>query len=89
MGKPYAFNIDSEKEELYRLAEREVNNNLVSIRQKNIQGWVETDYLGMTALKFAIENVDMRQSRDVGSEELKTLAQLDAEIDAYLNTIEG
>lgn len=89
MGKPYAFNIDSEKEELYRLAEREVNNNLVSIRQKNIQGWAETDYLGMTALKFAIENVDMRQSRDVGSEELKTLAQLDAEIDAYLNTIEG
>lgn len=87
MGKPYSFNIDSEKEELYRLAEREVNNNLVSIRQKNIQGWSEVDYLGMTALKFAIENVDMRQNRDVKSEELKTLETLDAEIDAYLNTI--
>lgn len=87
LGKPYSFNIDSDKEELYRLAEREMNNNLVSIRQKNIQGWSETDYLGMTALKFAIENVDMRQNREVKSEELRTLETLDAEIDAYLNTI--
>lgn len=87
LGKPYAFSIDSEKEELYRLAERQVNENLVSIRRKNIEGWTDTDYLGMTALKFAIENVDMRQSREVGSEDLKTLAGLDAEIDAYLNTI--
>ena len=38
MGKPYAFNIDSEKEEMYRLAEREVNDNLVKIRQEKIQG---------------------------------------------------
>ena len=37
MGKPYAFNIDSEKEEMYRLAEREVNDNLVKIRQEKIQ----------------------------------------------------
>lgn len=87
LGKPYSFNIDSEKEELYRLAEREVNNNLVSIRQKNIQGWSEVDYLGMTALKFAIENVDMRQNRDVKSDELKTLEALEAEIDDYLHKI--
>ncbi len=87
LGKPYAFTIDSEKEELYRLAEREVNNNLISIRQKNIQGWTEVDYLGMTALKFAIENVDMKQHREVKSDELKELEALGAEIDAYLNKI--
>lgn len=87
LGKPYSFSIDSEKEELYRLAEREVNNNLVSIRQKNIQGWSEVDYLGMTAFKFAIENLDMRQNRELKSDELKAVEALDAEIDAYLNTI--
>ncbi len=38
MGKPYAFNIDSEKEEMYRLAEREVNDNLVKIRQEEDTG---------------------------------------------------
>ena len=79
LGKPYSFSIDSEKEELYRLAEREVNNNLVSIRQKNIQGWSEVDYLGMTALKFAIENLDMRQNRELKSDELKAVEALDAE----------
>lgn len=87
LGKPYAFTIDSEKEELYRLAEREVNNNLISIRQKNIQGWTEVDYLGMTALKFAIENVDMKQHREVKSDELRELEAFGAEIDAYLNKI--
>lgn len=89
MGKPYGFTIDSEKEELYRLAEREVNNNLISIQQQNIKNWVEVDYLGMTALKFAIENVNLRQSRNVSSDELKSIEQIDAEINSYLNTIKG
>ena len=87
LGKPYSFSIDSEKAELYRLDQREVNNNLVPIRQTNIQGWAEVDYLGMTALKFAIENLDMRQNRELKSDEFKPVEAHDAEIDAYLNTI--
>lgn len=89
MGKAYSFTIDSEKEELYRLAEREVNNNLISIRQQNIKDWSNVDYMGMTALKFAIENVNMRQSHNVDSEELKRIEQTVKEIDDYLNTIVG
>ena len=87
MGKPYAFNIDSEKEEMYRLAQRGGNDNLVKIRQEKIQGWDDTDYLGMTALRFAIENVAMRQSREVGSDDLKALEALGRRIDEYLNTL--
>ena len=67
-GKSYPFNIESGKEEMYRLAEREVNS-----------------YLAMTALKFAIANVGMRQSREVDDEDLRQLEKIGTEIDAYLN----
>lgn len=84
-NKPYSFSIESEKEELYRLAEREVNAYVTSIKQNNFQGWDDLDYLGMAALKFAIANAELRQSREVGSEELKSIERLTAEIDAYLS----
>ena len=52
-GKSYPFNIESGKEEMYRLAEREVNSYLALIKQQNIKNWNDQDYLSMTALKFA------------------------------------
>ena len=72
-GKSYPFNIESGKEEMYRLAEREVNSYLALIKQQNIKNWNDQDYLSMTALKFAIANVGMRQSREVDSEDLRQL----------------
>lgn len=88
-GKSYSLQIESEKEEVYRLAEREVNNYLALIKQNNFRNWTEQDYLSMAALKFAIANVDLRQSREVGSEELRRLEELGSEVDAYLNDLEG
>lgn len=85
-GKSYSFKIESEKEELYRLAEREVNSYVASIKQNNFQGWTDQDYLGMAALKFAIANADMRQSREIGDDDVKQLERLSDQIDAYLNT---
>ena len=87
-GKSYPFNIESGKEEMYRLAEREVNNYLAAIKQNNFKNWTDQDYLSMAALKFAIANVDMRQSRELGDEDLKHLGRLGEEIDAYLNTLQ-
>lgn len=84
-GKSYSFKIESEKEELYRLAEREVNNYVASIKQNNFQGWTDQDYLVMAALKFAITTTDMRQSREVSDDERKRLERLSNEIDIYLN----
>lgn len=72
-GKSYPFNIESGKEEMYRLAEREVNSYLALIKQQNIKNWNDQDYLSMTALKFAIANVGMRQSREVDDEDLRQL----------------
>ena len=39
----------------------------------------------MAALKFAIANVGMRQSRELDNEDLRRLEAVGAEIDAYLN----
>ena len=84
-GKSYSFKIESEKEELYRLAE---NQYVASIKQNNFQGWTDQDYLGMAALKFAIALLDLKQSREVGDEDLKRLTALDNELDRYLNALE-
>ena len=84
-GKSYSLNIESEREEVYRLAEREVNNYLAQIKQQNIKNWNDQDYLSMTALKFAIANVGMRQSREVDNEDLRQREKIGTEIDAYLN----
>ena len=87
-GKSYSLNIESEKEEVYRLAEREVNSYLALIKQQNIKNWNDQDYLSMTALKFAIANVGMRQSREVDDEDVRQLERLGEELDAYLNTLQ-
>ena len=41
-GKSYPFNIESGKEEIYRLAEREVNNYLALIKQQNIKNCLQS-----------------------------------------------
>lgn len=84
-GKSYPLNIESGKEEVYRLAEREINDYLVQIRQNNFRGWSDQDYVAMAALKFAIAGIALRQSREVGGEELRRLETLSDRIDAYLN----
>ncbi len=84
-GKSYPLNIESGKEEVYRLAEREVNAYLAQIKQNNFRSWTDQDYVAMAALKFAIANVALRQSREVGGEDLRKLEALADEIDTYLN----
>lgn len=87
-GKSYPLNIESGKEEVYRLAEREVNAYLAQIKQNNFRSWTDQDYIAMAALKFAIAGVALRQSREVGGEELRKLEALADEIDTYLNAPE-
>ena len=85
-GGSYKFTIDREKEEVYRLAEREVNTYLAQIKQNRIKGWEDPDYLAIVALNFAIANVNLRQSREVGDEDLQRLGRRDEALGAYLDT---
>lgn len=86
-GKKYSLNIASEKEEMYRLAEREVNNYLSLIMEKKFKDWNLQDYLSMAALKFAIADLTLRQDREVNGEDLTRLEEIDTQIDNYLHTL--
>ena len=66
-----------------------MNNYLAAIKQNNFKNWTDQDYLSMAALKFAIALVDIRQSREVGDDDVKHLGRLGEEIDTYLNTLKG
>ena len=41
----------------------------------------------MAALHLAISNVQMRQTREVGNDDLKALDELNRTLDAYLNEV--
>ena len=65
-----------------------MNNYIADTKQNNVKNCTDQGYLSMAALKFAIANVDMRQSRELGDEDLKHLGRLGEELDAYLNTLQ-
>lgn len=83
----FPFDIDREKEEVYRLAEREVNRYVARIKQQQVKNWENLHYLAFTALYFAINNVSLRRSREVGDEDLRRLEALESEIDNYMNAL--
>lgn len=85
--KPYRVNTRPEKEEIYRLAEEEVNNYINSFRKGNYKGFEDRDYIAMAALHLAIANVQIRQTREVGNEDLKALDEMSRTLDAYLNEV--
>ena len=53
IGKPYPLAIDGEKEELYRLAEREINAYVTRIEQAHFKGFSKEDCLAMAAFQIA------------------------------------
>ena len=85
IGKPYPLAIDGEKEELYRLAEREINAYVTRIEQAHFKGFSKEDCLAMAAFQIAVAK--LAQSREVGDEEVKTLAALGGELESYLDAL--
>ncbi len=88
-GKNYSFTIDSEAEEVYRLAEREVNNYVAEYEKYNIKGFATKDYLAMTALKLAITNINSKRAGSLQQEDVEALSGIRESIDSYLNGLEG
>lgn len=85
--KPYSLNIPSEKEEVYRLAEREVNAYISKWEKifgdnSNIQ-----DCLALTALQFCINNISITRESELSSEDLEALDALSQRMDKHLNRI--
>ncbi|MFI3282541.1 MAG: cell division protein ZapA [Rikenellaceae bacterium] len=84
-GKSYSLTIESEKEEVYRLAEREVNQSVTEFERQKFAGFSTVDYIAITALKFAIDNVSNRLKGELNSDDMKALEKLENSIGDYLN----
>ncbi len=86
-GKAYEMTIDSDKEEVYRLAEREVNAN-VSELQRNFGDKVSMqDCLAITALRFSINSIAISRQSEMSNEDLSALDALSQRLDKNLNRL--
>ena len=84
-GKSYQLGIDPAKEEVYRLAEREVNARASKFGKAKVDGFAMQDCLAMAGLELAISNIGMSRSREVGNEDVKALASIAREIADYVD----
>jgi len=87
-GKPYSLSIDVEKEETYRLAERELNAYVAQIQQAHFVGFTLRDCLAMAAFQIAADKVALSRSREIGDADLQALTELRDGLDDYLDSLQ-
>lgn len=87
-GKSYPLGLDPEKEEMYRRAEQEVNEYFAKMKKQKFKNFEDADYMALTALKFAIDKVEMTRNREVTDADMKSLQRIDAMLDDYLNSLD-
>lgn len=87
-GKDYALTIDSEKEEIYRIAAEMVNTQVSEYAKHSIEDYTTKDYLALAAFQFARDSIVMSQSREVGNEDVKELGKISDKISEYMNWLD-
>jgi cell division protein ZapA len=85
--KHYSLTIDSEKEEIYRLAEREVNAYISKWEKAYGENINIQDCLAFTALQFCINNISITRQNELSGEDLEALDALSQRMDKHLNRI--
>lgn len=86
-NREYPLTIELEKEELYRLAERKVNELIAKYEGSGRGGFILQDWMALAALDLAIENIRTSQSREVGNDDVKELNRISEQISEYLNRL--
>ena len=86
-GKPYQMNIDSDKDEIYRLAEREVNAAIVKLQNVFGESFSLQDCLAIAALQLSINNITITKQNELGNDDLQALDALSQRLDKHLNKI--
>ena len=86
-GKAYSLTIDSDKEEVYRLAEREVNTNLATLQKTFGENFDLKDCLAITALQLSINNIAITRQNELESDDMKALDALSQRLDKHLNRL--
>ena len=83
-GNPYNMTIDARNEEIYRLAAREVNNELVKAQQMRVDGFNVQDYLAIVAIKIMMENIRLERKSGVEEGDLLALKELSEILSKHL-----
>lgn len=86
-GKSYQMTIDSDKEEIYRLAEREVNATVGNLQKVFGESFTMQDCLAIAALKCNINNITINRQNELGNDDLQALDELSKRLDQHLNRI--
>ena len=86
-GKAYSLTIDSDMEEVYRLAEREVNTNLATLQKTFGEKFDIKDCLAITALQLSINNIAITRQNELESDDMKALDALSQRLDKHLNRL--
>lgn len=86
-GRAYSLTIDSEKEEVYRLAEREVNANVGKLQKTFGESFSVQDCLAITALQLGINNIALTRENNLADDDLAALDALSQKLDKHLNRI--
>ncbi|MBQ7791644.1 MAG: cell division protein ZapA [Rikenellaceae bacterium] len=87
-GKQYPLSVDARQEELYRMAERELNERFSRIEKAKFKDFKRDDCLALAALQISFDFIETRLSRSLGDEQVEQLAELDSKLDQYLNQLD-
>ena len=88
-GKPYKLRLkvsELEKEEIYRMAEREINAILNQYKH-TFEGFNDQDCLAMAGLSLCINNIAIARQSEMDSEDMKALDELSQRLDKHLNRL--
>lgn len=86
-GKAYSMVIDVEKEEVYRLAERDINANISRLQKTFGENCDIKDCLAISALQYCINNIAITRQSEVDSDDMKALDALSQRLDKHLNRL--
>ena len=86
-GKAYGLEIAPEKEEIYRMAEREVNANVNKWQKAFGENFSVQDCLALAALQLCINNISITRQSEIGDEDMEALDALSQRLDKHLNRL--
>ncbi|MFR9650815.1 MAG: cell division protein ZapA [Rikenellaceae bacterium] len=84
-GKEYPFVVEPSKSELFKLAERKVNNAILKLEKRGIADYSRNDLVALAALDLALTNIKLKQRTEVENEDIVKLVELNQKIDSCLN----
>lgn len=85
-GKSFPMTVERKKEELYRRAEKEINQLTVEF-SKRFRYFQAEDHLAMAAIVVAVSKAETEMKRSL-EDNLGQLVEIDSVIDEYFSSIE-